>query len=578
VPLFDPSVLLNGLSSLGSKLFSRAGFVAWMAIVATALLMLMPHWTELMSYGTRLLKLRYVVLMALCYPFVKALHELGHALAVRVWGGEVREMGVALMMLIPVPYVDASAASGFKARHRRVIVGAAGIMVELLLAAIAGLLWLNVEDGEVRDVAFVVMAIGGISTVLFNGNPLMRLDGYFVLCDALEIPNLGTRANSAFFGFVQRYVLNIKTVTMPRTDTFERWFLPSYAMVSAVYRLLISGVILLWISATSVALATLAAGWMLLTIILMPTYRGMTFLLRSSALAKHRVRAIGTCVAMVLGLVVCLFFMPFPAASRSLGVVWFPEHAQIRAQASGFATEVLGQDGAEVALGAPLIVLSNPALETKLKTSEARVRTLLVRERQAMRDNPADLQAAVHERATVEAELAEVQRQVSQLHIDAGVAGHLVLPHGEDLPGSYVKQGTTLGHVVTQDSMIIRVAVPQAQAGRIRERVEAVQIKLAEHPDLTYAAHVLREVPAGDKQLPSAAVGDRAGGTIRTDPADQDGLKTLEPVFFFDLGVHGLKHDRVGGRVHVRFDHGTEPIGQQLARKLRQLFLKHANT
>ena len=97
-------------------------------------------------------------------------------------------------MFLPVPYVDASSSAAFQEKWRRALVGAAGIVVELVLASFALLVWLNVEAGLLRAFAYNVMLIGGVSTILFNGNPLLRFDGYYVLADLLEIPNLADRA------------------------------------------------------------------------------------------------------------------------------------------------------------------------------------------------------------------------------------------------------------------------------------------------------------------------------------------------------------------------------------------------
>ena len=106
---------------------------------------------------------------------LKALHELGHGYAVKAFGGAVHELGVMFLVFAPVPYVDASAASEFRSKWRRALVGAAGMIVEVFIAALALYVWLAVEEGFVRALAYNVMLIAGISTVLFNGNPLLAL-------------------------------------------------------------------------------------------------------------------------------------------------------------------------------------------------------------------------------------------------------------------------------------------------------------------------------------------------------------------------------------------------------------------
>ena len=191
VPLFDPDKLLERLLPLARVLFHPASLVVWAVVVLLGLLSAGVHWRDIGAYASlHTATPKFLLLLWLCYPFIKAIHELGHGLAVKAWGGEVRETGISLLLLVPVPFVDASSASSFPEKHRRAVVGAAGIMVELFLAAGALFAWINVEDGLVREIAFVVMTVGGVSTVLFNGNPLLRFDGYYVLSDLLDVPNL----------------------------------------------------------------------------------------------------------------------------------------------------------------------------------------------------------------------------------------------------------------------------------------------------------------------------------------------------------------------------------------------------
>src|SRR6185503_545443 len=128
---------------------------------------------------------------------------------------------IMLLVLSPVPYVDASSAWAFQDKRKRMMVGAAGIAVELFLGSLALFVWLAVEPGAVRAVAYNVMLISGVSTLLFNGNPLLRFDGYYVLADAIEIPNLGTRANRYLGYLFQRYVLGVPDAESPAQSAGE---------------------------------------------------------------------------------------------------------------------------------------------------------------------------------------------------------------------------------------------------------------------------------------------------------------------------------------------------------------------
>lgn len=157
------------------------------------------------------------ILIPLTYLAMKTVHELAHRLAVKRWGGEVHEMGIVFLLLMPIPYVDASSAWAFANKYQRILVGAADILAELVIAAFAMLIFFFVEPGVVTDFAYTAILLGTVSTVLFNGNPLLRFDAYYVLADAIEIPNLAPRA-SRYWGYrVQRYAFGIKDARSPVT-------------------------------------------------------------------------------------------------------------------------------------------------------------------------------------------------------------------------------------------------------------------------------------------------------------------------------------------------------------------------
>ena len=143
----------------------------------------------------------------------------------KVHGGEVHDMGVMVLVVTPVPYVDASASSAFPGKWHRVLVGAGGMLVEVFLAAIAVYVWVAAEPGVLRAVAYNVIAIAGISTILFNANPLLRFDGYHILVDAIEIPNLRQRATTYFQYVVERYGFGRRDAEPPAASPGEkRWF------------------------------------------------------------------------------------------------------------------------------------------------------------------------------------------------------------------------------------------------------------------------------------------------------------------------------------------------------------------
>ena len=294
IPLFDPERMLEFLIPLVRPLFSWIGFIIWTLVVGVGIALVVSHWTDLThNISDRVLNTDNLLLIWLSFPFIKLLHELGHALATKHWGGEVHEMGISLLVLTPVPYIDASASSAFPDKRKRIFVAAAGMMVELFIATLALFVWLNVENGLVSAAMFNIMLIGGVSTLFFNGNPLLRFDGYFMLADAIEIPNLGGRSTQYLGYLCQRYLFDVQSAESPVTaDGERRWFV-LYGIAAFIYRLIITFVIVLFIPTKFFIVGILLAEWAVLTQVLFPLGKQLKFLFVSPKIRRRRLRALG---------------------------------------------------------------------------------------------------------------------------------------------------------------------------------------------------------------------------------------------------------------------------------------------
>jgi putative peptide zinc metalloprotease protein len=201
----------------------RAGAAVWLLVVLPALLLLPSQWAELGgNLSDRVLQADNLLLIGLIFPLIKALHEMGHASANHAAGGEVHDMGVMLLVLMPVPYVDASSANVLRSRWARARIGAAGMIVELFIAALAFYVWMLVEPGLLRAVCFNVMLVAGVSTLVFNGNPLLRYDAYYILADLVELPNLAAQSARYWGYLIKRHLLRLRDEISPATTRAER--------------------------------------------------------------------------------------------------------------------------------------------------------------------------------------------------------------------------------------------------------------------------------------------------------------------------------------------------------------------
>jgi putative peptide zinc metalloprotease protein len=575
-PLWDPDRFLERTMPYVRSLFGWFGLLLWVAVVGTGAVLAASHWSELTeNVADRVLAPQNLLLLWLVYPVVKALHELGHAYATKRWGGEVHEIGIMLLVLTPVPYVDASASWGFRDKRQRMVVGAAGIAVELFLGSLALFVWLSAEAGGVRAVAFNVMLISGISTLLFNGNPLLRFDGYYVLSDAIEIPNLGTRANRYLGYLFQRYLCAVKDADSPAETPGERVWMVCYGIAAFIYRLFIMFVIITFIAGKFFVIGVLLAIWALATQVATPLGKSLSYLATSPALRRQRGRVMGTSALVTLAVLGLLFVAPAPSWTRAQGVVWVPEEAQVRAGTEGFVERLLAAPDSKVVRGQPLIELKDPFLLTRVALLRAQLQELTAQYDALVLQDRVQAAMVREEMASVTANLQRAREREAELIIRSAVDGRFVAPNAADLPGRFLPKGQLVAYVVEPKALMARVAVRQDDIALVRERTRGVEVMLADWGAAPVAARVSREVPSASQQLPTAALGSAGGGPFAVDPRDGKGLTTLARVFQLELALPAEVHSwYLGARVFVRFDLGFEPVGFQVYRALRQLFLR----
>lgn len=452
------------------------------------------------------------------------------------------------------------------------LVGAAGIGVELLVAALAVIVWTAVEPGAVRALAWNVALIGGLSTVLFNGNPFLKFDGYYVLADFLEIPNLGARANRYVGYLAKRHLLRITEAAPPTTEPREKTWLAGYAVVSFAYRVFITVAILLWVVDKVPLVGVPLAVYVAVGRFLLPAARAIRSVGREPEFVPRRAHILTLVTGSLATALALLFLVPLPLQTHTQGVTWLPPQAEVRAGADATIVRLLAVPGSRVEPGDPLIETRDPVLPVRVAVLAARHREVQARYQAALAQDPVAAATLETELGAAAADLELARQRASELVIRSPAAGVLVVPEPEDLPGRYVRHGERVAYVAGTAGGTVIAAVRQADIGLIRARTEGVTLRLSDAPGTTLSASVRREIPAGVDRLPSPALGSRGGGPFAVDPADPDGTRTLDRVFQIELGLPAAT-ERLGSRAYVKFDHGLQPLALQWYRRLRQLLL-----
>ncbi len=574
--LLDPERFLIRFLPFVRPFLSWLGAMVWLIVVGAGIFLAGLHWPELTENITdRVLAPTNIVLLWLTFPFLKAFHEFGHAFVIKKLGGEVHEMGIMFLVLTPIPYVDASSASAFRTKWERIMVSAAGMAVELFIAALALFLWINMEPGAIRSILYNMIFIAGVSSVLFNGNPLLRYDAYYMLGDLLEIPNLGPRGLRYLGYLAQRHLFGLRDLEPPLSTSGERAWFFLYSISSFIYRIIIYTSIVLFIASKFFVAGMLMAGWAMVSMIILPAGKGVRFLLSSPRLVRRRARAIIATGLAIACVVAVISFVPVPLSTQAEGVVWIPEQCFVRAGTEGFIDRVIAGSGSEVKKGDPLIECSDPLLPPQIQVLESQLRELkALYDTQVLSDR---VQAEItnEEMKHVSAQLERSRDRAAELKIHSSAEGTFLSPMAQDLPGRFVRRGELLGYVLDRSTITARVVVPQADVDFVRKRTLGVKIRLPEKIPETLPAEINREVPAATDQLPSRTLSQQGGGEIAIDPRDMLGVTAYQKVFLFDIELPkqvSLYH--VGGRVYVRFDHGWEPLIWRWYRNVRQLFLR----
>ncbi len=583
VPLIDPDKFITATLPVVSKLFSRWGLLLWLLVVGSATVSAITHWPELTeNLVDRVLAGQNILILLLTFPLVKLVHEFGHAYAARVQGGEVHEMGVMFLILMPIPYVDATASSAFPGRWQRALVGASGMLTELFIASIALYVWLNVEPGFLSAMMYNTMIIAGVSTLLFNANPLIRFDGYYILADLLEIPNFGTRSTRYLGYLIQTYLFKVEGIKSPANARGERGWFIFYGVASFIYRLFLISFIVFLLADKYFVVGILLAIWAFVTMAIMPIYKQIKFLMTDKKLKGKRGRAI-TISSVFLMLLAAAMLIPVQLSTVVEGVVWADQDSRVRMDSQGFVTEELVRSGDEVSAGQVILVCENQEMEANYKRLQAQLRELqaqydAVSSGGQFQKDRIQAELAREQIIATRAQLAKVAGQIDQLVIKSPADGVYVSLSSRSLRDRFLQRGEVMGFIARPVPATVRVIVPQNRIDLVRQRTGSITVRAADQIDREIDARLSRVVPRASQDLPSAALSFEGGGAIAINPniENDGGVSAFDSWFKLDIEID-RKEDEIGlgERVYARFMHGEEALGLQIYRSIRQTFLSH---
>lgn len=586
IPLLDPDSFLDRWVSIVGKIFTLPGLMVWLTVLATGLYFVIGNFRELVHQSSDVLAPDNLILLYLSLVLVKVVHEFSHSFACKRFGrgregGQVHTMGVMFLVFFPLPYMDASSAWAFRKKSHRAVVGMAGVMAELFAAAVAAIVWANTSTGTLHIIAYNVIFVASVSTLIFNGNPLLRFDAYYVLSDLLEIPNLGQRCRQYLYYLVKRYCWGLKKAHNPSHTTGESVWFVIYGISSTAYRVFICIRILLFLNSRLpeelFILVPVLAALAIITWLLVPLGRFVRYLITGAELSRVRTRAVSTTVAALIVVVLALGIIPFPDHCRVEGIVEPADLRIVHTLSDGFVQSFLASEQTVSPTSGALVSAVSPQLSAEKKAAAAELAALRMRRRVAELGEIAAAQILDEQIQAFEEKTARLQTQLDWLNLPAPADGIWICPDAEQIRGMYLPRGEKIGYVATLDEVMIRATAGQNLAALLVEQgYEELEIRVRGFPDKLLKGELQQIFPAGQRVLPSVALGYAAGGSMPVSAEDRRGIKAAEN--FFEVRIKPRPDGNVrlltGQRVTARIKLPSRPLAAQWWRSLRQLFQK----
>lgn len=485
--------------------------------------------------------------------------------------------GVMFILFAPLPYVDATASWGFRERWRRIFVSSAGMYAELFIASLGAIVWANAGPGLVKGLAYNVMVIGSVTTLIFNLNPLLKFDGYYIFSDLFALPNLQQRAVKYLQYLVERFGFGREEAENPAEQFGEALWLGIYGVAAGLYRVFLMLSISLLVGQQFFELGIALALFTLVIYILLPVLKFFRYLATSRELIHCRLRAfLATGATLGLG-VVGLGLIPVPEYYQEPGLVRPIHRIQVAAGMSGRLVEEAVPSGSWVEAGETLMVLENPLHDHDIAVARASLDRLRLRATLAMREAPASRPSFERLVEIETGRLRDLLRQKEALRIEAPIRGVWVSPEMEGRQGAWFQKGEVVGQVRDPGALEFLAVVPQQEAAHLfaGKSPTVVGVRFWGEGGKTVRLTDVKVVPGEQRALPSPSLGWMGGGGIEVKQDDPHGVRTTEG-FYLLRGRLGKENGAAGtvlpdrtGEIRIRV--GSRPLVFQVWHDVRQL-------
>jgi putative peptide zinc metalloprotease protein len=586
LPLLHPDRLFNALSRWTNCLFSLWALALWLGLALTAAYHLATEWHRAVTSFAGVFAPANWFWLPFCWFGLKLVHELAHGAACKRFGGAVREAGVILILFLPVTYVDVTSSWRFRSKWHRIITAAAGMYAELLIGGLATLLWSSTNDGLFNSLCFNVVVMASVTTVVFNANCLMRFDGYYMLSDWLEIPNLASVAQQQVTRWALKpfFCAGPAPAALPKSQS-KCLLVGFYGLASFLWKIVVC-------SCMVIAATTMFEGaGKLLALLAAVLWLGVPTLRLLKRIARIRHQGAGTrglsisSLGLALLLAVVLFVeVPWPLPPQAPTVVQYAPIAVIRADSPGFVSQILVRGGQLVSAGQTLVILRNDELKLELADLERAIAQSEVKVRIYEHGRQlATRQAEAKQLEVLQTKYEDKCQQLKTLEILAPISGRVIGANLSNLAGVYLEPGEEILSIGDEQRKELQVAIAQEMLTAFQAS-EGQPVRVRLRNGEAFQTVLSSISPRATLECPHTALSGANGGPLPVraavadspDEADSPDGELLVPHFTGTLQLDrvrssGLRAGQVGRAALPTY---REAIGSYLHRALTRWIRK----
>lgn len=571
VPLGNPDSILTRIRPVTRFLFSPGAFLVWVCVVVGGLYQIIDNFNRFATEASSILAVSNWISLLVIWALLKLVHELFHGLVCKHYGGAVNEAGVIMILLAPIGYVDATSSWKFPSRWQRMFTAAAGIYIEFFIAGIAAWIWADIEPGAFRDICYNIILIASINTLLFNANPLMKFDGYYVFSDLVNVPNLYVDG-AAYVKYVAKRALLGISCSFPGRGTREDWIVRIYGVLSFLWRVLVIATLLIVASSLLNGLGLILAILAVCVILVVPGLRFIKYLVTGNDQERPRALRFVMIVLLLAGAgYLGLFQFEWNQTITAHGIVEFRAIDEYRTEHPATVEAVHVRDGEKVSTGQLLVTLSNPDLALTVAGQRNTLDQLQLQRKKLLSEKKIAEYQAMEDRVTaMKSQVTENTELLENLNIVASASGIVLLPDFDSLVGRYVDNTKVLLTVARSDERELRIAVPQREVNRLVTTEDAtIPFFLPGRPGIKTTLRMM--TPVASDTVVNQSLSALGGGPIPVVSDETENYRLTEPHFWIFAELRDKIQNQLGAgeRGLVRLDGKPISLGFLWLRSVR---------